>query len=604
MRYSTSTFAYGIVAIGSFLLLNYVVLYYNVILKNLSITSLREKRIFSDFLFDKPTLPNMVSDFIIDEPGSLRNPEWEQLNKDEFYRRSMAYYFVEKSLLRVYSLSRNPWHRDFDNRSAIFQIKLVIQQSNGERYLIKLNNVTCLYHDNRYEYDLASLNANLSLVEMLNEKFGLNLPLNNSVVESLRIKLFVQDMVRNITTKHSMDVKTRIQSKPKYGSMLCTYCYFYGESETFDNHIMFLYWIELNKKFGYQKIGICNHSFPATKEYKELFEKHKDLVHMYQLKTCPNVNMQQKLAKDEKNEYYTSFNQVSSELTVPLEVLMYNECYMDNIDKFKRVSINGADELIIPRSIEKISTDKSVVNLIANLDLRKVKDKKTLHTLLDLENSCKTTEPAIENYLNSLENKFKQPQPMNFHFGMGHYLRDFSIDIIMAAIETYFNSSVYKPSEKRHTFSVVDTSYENYTYTFVLNGDYEVNYIRNLAKVYRLLIGDFKREKKEVISKHLNQFNRFLFFAGNLTWHLCGKSIYNTEKVMAVSVHYPDRFESEGITTFGWDQGVGLDSHFRHQYSLRVSNITFDELKIDLNYFYCYYRDVVKELLNVDPVLD
>ena len=73
---------------------------------------------------------------------------------------------------------------------------------------------------------------------------------------------------------------------------------------------------------------------------------------------------------------------------------------------------------------------------------------------------------------------------------------------------------------------------------------------------------------------------------------------------MAVSVHYPDKFETEGLTQFGWDQGVGLDSHFRYQYYLRVSNLTFDELKIDLSYFYCYYRDVLKDLLNLDIVTD
>ncbi len=50
----------------------------------------------------------------------------------------------------------------------------------------------------------------------------------------------------------------------------------------------------------------------------------------------PNLQMTQSEASDEQHDYYTSFNQLADpELTVPLEVLMYQFCYLDNFQRFK-----------------------------------------------------------------------------------------------------------------------------------------------------------------------------------------------------------------------------------------------------------------------------
>ena len=627
MKISSSTFVYGTAIFGSFLLLNYIILYYRVYLPNFSLLSVRNKRILT-------TGDDVVDKFIVDEPGALRNREWEQLNRDSFYRRSMAYYFVDRSLLRVYSLSRNPMFCTLDDRLTSFKFMLFVKH-NSNVYNLTISNVTQLYHDNRSEYDLTSLNSNLNLTEALRSVHNVSVPHNHSVADTFRIKLFIKDTLRNFTTHHSIDVKLLTQSRAnvtKRGSMLCTYCYFYGQSETFDNYVMFLYWIELNKKFGYEKIGICNHSFPATANYNQLFAKHKDFVQMYELKFFPNLQLGQGNATDETHVYYTSFNQVHPELTVPLEVIMYNECYLDNFEHYRYVAINGADELVIPRTNAKFRKDATLVDYIAKLDLSRVGDRKTLlNNNLDMQAFCNVSvddekqqqqqqhqpiEAApIVNYLSGLERLIKTKSnyepSVNFHFLMGHYLKDVSIELILTAFDTYFNSKEYhnrtnsqaKPNGT-HVISVVDTSYENFTYTFVLNDQYEINYLRNLAKIYKLLIGDFKSKHRAVLAKHLNQFNRFLYFSGNLTDFLCGKSIYNTAEVMAVSVHYLDSLDTSQLLEFDFKSGVGLDSHFRRQYSFEPAEITFDELKIDLNYYLCYYRHVLKDLLGLDVIHD
>ena len=409
---------------------------------------------------------------------------------------------------------------------------------------------------------------------------------------------------------------------------MCTYCYFYGKSDVLDNYYMFMYWIELNKLFGYRKVALCNHSFPDTQQYAELFAKHAQFVHVYQLKTFPNFVKRQERQTQHAHNYFHSFNEVNWQLTVPLEVLSYNECYMDNLDTYKYISINGADELIIPRNVRKIATERDTIELIADLDLANVNDKRSLNALLDIESQCAspqddkenndndndnsedTSRPApIERYLGRLDSGAKGHGNLNFHFGMGHYLRDFSVNLILDAFDSYFNSTAYAPQDDEHEIKVIDPSYQNFTFRFILNGKRQVSYVRNLAKIYRLLVGDFKRARHRTLATHLNQFSRFVYVSGKLTQHLCGKSIYNTRSVLGVNVHYPDKYEKKSeLTFFNYNsRGVGLDSHFRHNYNLgkqKYDRVAFDELKIDLNYLYCYYRHILKTFLDLDIIAD
>ena len=118
----------------------------------------------------------------------------------------MAYYITERNMVRIWALSRNSWHRKVDNQQTTFAMKFVVQHNDGERYTLVVKDANYTIHDNRYEYDLPSLNANFSLIDSLNAQYNLNLAQNYSVIDNFRIKLFILDLTRNLSTKHSIDV--------------------------------------------------------------------------------------------------------------------------------------------------------------------------------------------------------------------------------------------------------------------------------------------------------------------------------------------------------------------------------------------------------------
>ncbi len=279
--------------------------------------------------------------------------------------------------------------------------------------------------------------------------------------------------------------------------------------------------------------------------------------------------------------------------------------------------IAGADELIIPRTNKKLLTDVDNYELISGLKLNNVNDKSTLNQLLDIESYCPTLGPSstnvnapdaeapIDSYLSRLEKEKKTNQP--FHFRMATYLRDVSVDQILKEFERYLASETFQRLEKEkqpHLIRLNDTSFNNYEYNFVLKTPKDVSYARNFIKVYRLLVDEFKKKNaKKLIQLSSNQYDRFVYFAGSLTGFACGKSIYNSDLTTSVQVHY-EHESDKGLHFLEFNDGVF--SHFRGEYSLKKDkvsiNMTVDELKLDLNYLYCYYRDILNSLQSIDII--
>ncbi len=108
----------------------------------------------------------------------------------------MAYYFVDRSLIRVYSLTRNAEFLTFDNRTTHFQFTLIVKQDGyHQHFRLTINNVTRSLHDNRAFYDLTSVNAFFNLTHALWSQYNVSV----SRIDNFRIKLFIIDLTRNLS---------------------------------------------------------------------------------------------------------------------------------------------------------------------------------------------------------------------------------------------------------------------------------------------------------------------------------------------------------------------------------------------------------------------
>ncbi len=273
---------------------------------------------------------------------------------------------------------------------------------------------------------------------------------------------------------------------------------------------------------------------------------------------------------------------------------------------------SNQDDVFLPRVNSKLLTNAQTFNLISGLNLAGISDRKSLHQLLNLESSCSLSYPDqsqnhdIELYLARLRSQVSDPIAAklenNFIFSMGFYLSSETMDLISNEFERVFNTENSSLKENGQlVIKVLDYTYKNFTYSFLFQDQNEINYAKNLIKIYRILFKDFHQRNKNVLSEFSSQYSRYFYLAGNLTWHRTGKTVHNTNNTMMLNQHGGDGF-SQKISI-----NQGILSHFRVEYmfnSMLIKHVSIRELALDLNYFYCYYRHVLKHFSSLDVLQD
>jgi hypothetical protein len=261
-----------------------------------------------------------------------RNPEWEQLDKFTFFRRSSAYYFLDKRFLRVFYITSA-------NNVPNFEIELILHFKFDKSFKLRLKNADSKKHDQWGKYRSSSLNYDLSFTQSFNTDIN-QLFLNKHLIG-------MSMLVRNMddarwTTLTPIDVKikflrSKTSGKVRQGSAICSKCYYYTDKESYKH---FEWWFELNKHIGYDKITFCNNSIPDVYEYKVLFKKYENLIYIYQMQHLPNLLDRDEL-NDTDNEYLSSFFELKSRnkfykpMTRVFDNIIFNECFLDNVDKYK-----------------------------------------------------------------------------------------------------------------------------------------------------------------------------------------------------------------------------------------------------------------------------
>jgi hypothetical protein len=531
----------------------------------------------------------------IKQEQPLRNQIWEQLDENTFFKRTSAFYIIERHLLRVF-LVCNP-----QSKNELFA-KIKIELEGNQVYFIHLKDGYTKQHAAFGNYLWKSLNFNFDLLKYFQfENY------ENIFKSKKSFHLYVSNS-NSDETLHHIDVKMKFirrrSNKTKKNSIVCSKCFWYKSSDYKD----LFWWIELHKLAGYKKVFFCNNSIPDTQEFNEIFEKNKNFIELSQLNYLPNfMDNNNDNRSSKSHNYLSSYQQLGSYYHVDSDLfnmMITNECFLNNTDKYSHVSVIDNDEVIMPRVNSKIFKTKDNFKFISNLNF----DQKTLlipDELRNLETSCSNDiENRLDNYLKSFTTK-----PATFHFNMGFYLRDKQIKQIIERLEAYFAKSSNLDYGKVHKISVVDllpasTDHNVYNFTFVLNNKEEINYALNLCKIYRYLIANFEKKNSNILQKYSDRFHRFFYIGGLLSSFACGKSSHSTEVTFEFTVHYPEpdkKFPDQAeLYMIGYD--LGQLSHFRHVNEFHKSSqkeISVTELILDLNYLNCFYKPIVESFSKI-----
>ena len=117
----------------------------------------------------------------------------------------------------------------------------------------------------------------------------------------------------------------------------------------------------MNKIHGYSKLVIYNNSIETNNEMNEYFNENKDFVEIIQFKCIPNF------VSDNRNQLFiNNFYDLESRhknrknnIHMHFEIFTYNECYLQNMDKYKFITVNDQDETIIPKYLKNDLINKN-----------------------------------------------------------------------------------------------------------------------------------------------------------------------------------------------------------------------------------------------------
>ena len=247
---------------------------------------------------DAPSPTQQSQSHASDADTTPRNPEWEQLNKYDFFRRTAAFYSIHKNesqqpLFRILFQTKRDAHLP---KNMSYALHFVINYANktyelqipADKVFIVRHNVLLDANDQETLdstfYRICSLNYNAtSLVDELNTKYNLNLSAIAALErrDTFDMKVFITDFVHKLTTKSAIDVEVHVEGDRKQGSMVCSFCYFYDNREEEKRHLPIVWWIETNKLIGYKLLGVCNNSLSNTPRYRDLFAKHVDYLQVF-----------------------------------------------------------------------------------------------------------------------------------------------------------------------------------------------------------------------------------------------------------------------------------------------------------------------------------
>jgi hypothetical protein len=176
------------------------------------------------------------------------------------------------------------------------------------------------------------------------------------------------------------------------------------------------------------------------------------------------------------------------------------------------------DESIIPRQNKKLEKNSKMFKMIEKLNLENINDKQSLTKLLDLESSClqpvkasqnndkREVNQTIEQYIRRLKKVYKGNEYFSPHFQMGYYLKNATTSQLFETFEEYLSSINYTFNASYPLAQFTEQSFSNnYTFQFLFKSQKDVNYARNLMKIYKLLLSDFIEKHKNEIGKHSEQ---------------------------------------------------------------------------------------------------
>ena len=206
---------------------------------------------------------------------------WVNLDRKMYFKQTNQFYLIDTNKFHTFYV--------IDITRSKFPIRLIIKF-----FIFYKQKQLTVYDSNELvlnqpwsvnEYGLGSIEFDLNLKDYLINNHSINFETD---LKFLNIKFYYQDLTSSQMTSRLLKLnmkKLRTNVSSKWNtSLLCAKCYYMQTNE----YKHFNWWIEMNKRSGYDKIIMCNNSIPNTNEFNRILKKNKNFLHLNRLNCFPN----------------------------------------------------------------------------------------------------------------------------------------------------------------------------------------------------------------------------------------------------------------------------------------------------------------------------
>jgi hypothetical protein len=512
--------------------------------------------------------------------------EWTKMPSVGFIRTSAVYFFTDLNLIRIHALTRQNQIARF-SATVHVQINKVVSQS------VKIDVLVAKMRYFVEEYGFTTIDAPFKLSQINNsEKFSNFVVVVELLEEELGIKT-------NLTAKiMRFDRGKSVKRKNEKAALICTKCVF------FDDHASVAWWLEMNKQAGYSKISICNHSIPNNKLLKKSLESYKAFIEFRTLECIPNMVTHLSKYLPSYKMVTASDGKYSAAKFDVINELLLNECYLDNVHRFKFVSVQDINELILPSKTGVLDL-VSVQTLLLNNNYKSDTSNKSMLnevTCAHFNQSSQFT--RFESFVRDIKQSLNKTSPQSLYFPVGLYVPHEVIERLFESIRAikeldgdgYANSRV-----KYELYSKAEEDFdENRDFLFTITSKEELAYARSLEKLYSSTLAEYyKKYNKTMVGSHTS---RVFFIAGEVVANkTTGKSVHDTSRTFAITNHYAqsyveakevrddERFKTPEQAEYTFvPVNVTQVSRFMKLFQLPVRKVPVGSVHFDFNYFNCY----------------
>jgi hypothetical protein len=515
--------------------------------------------------------------------------EWEMLLDRQIYiKRTAAFYFVDANIFRVHVLVKND--KSILNRT--FSLELVINVNNQTvRTEIANELVHIQVYDTVHEYAALFIEASLSMDGELNY--------SKQKVDSM--SMIIVDKKTKTKTGRPLNVKIKNllgDKTKKKGVMQCGKCLHMSKADDLSD----MEWnIKLLKRMGYDKKHICDHMIEKDESFRRLFDEHKEFLEMDELKCIPNLQNRASLLDQPYLKNYADLR-VDNDDNVPqfdvVNMLIENECYLNNIDKYRFIKVADTDELVFPRQIKGLSTLGSVRLYVSRIDY----DQSDPFLRVTCDQDVK-----IESFLNKLDAGAKPvTTEISFNFKYGTHIFNSMVDELFKSLEIELANANTSSASSYRTIKLKQIS-------FSINDAEELKYAASLLKLYKSYVKPLLDKSKIELTAKVGHFDRLFFVTGSASDRYYGKSIHNTRRSMDLHMHWSNSVieidKNNATASIRYGNGflgklelvsspdIAHMSHFRKnrlRFDQMDSVIPFSSFHFDLNYLKCYMLPLLR----------